>query len=154
MIYGNGLQIVQSPKSVAIHYEMVHEARVIPTDGSPLAPANIRSYMGDARGHYDGNTLVIETTNFLPGKTGIGANGGGVPTSEELKVTERFTRTGANTMNYQATIDDPKTFTKPFTLSFPVTQEPGYEIYEYACHEGNHDMSNSLSASRAQDPKK
>ncbi len=153
VIYGNGMQIVQSPNSVAILYEMVHEARIIPTDGRPHAPSSIRSYMGDARGRWEGNTLVVETTNFLPGKTGIGANGGGTPTSDALKVTERFTRNGQNTMYYQATIDDPKTYTAPFTLGFPITQEPGYEIFEYACHEGNHAMRNSLSASRAQDPK-
>jgi hypothetical protein len=153
VIYGNGLQIVQSPNSVAILYEMVHEARVIPMDGRPHAPKNVRSYMGDARGKWEGNTLVVETTNFLPGKTGAGGNGGGTPFSEELKLTEKFTRTGPNTMTYQATIDDPKTYTKPFTLSFPITQEPGYEIFEYACHEGNHAMRNSLSASRTQDAK-
>jgi hypothetical protein len=150
VIYGNGMQIVQSPDSVAILYEMVHEARVIPLDGRTQQPSSkIRSYMGHARGRWEGNTLVIETTNFLPGKSGIGLNGGGVPTSDALKITERFTRTGTNTMNYQAIIDDPKTFVKPYTIGFPITQEKGYEIYEYACHEGNLAMSNSLSASRS-----
>ena len=149
VIYGNGSQIVQGPGYVAIMYEMVHEARIVPLDGSPHVGANIRSYMGDARGRWEGNTLVIETTNILPGRTGIGANGGGQVTSEDLKVTERFTRTGANTMNYQALIDDPKTFEKPFTIGFPITREPGYEIFEYGCHEGNSAMHNSLSGARA-----
>ena len=151
VIYGNGTQIVQGPGYVAMMYEMVHEARIIPIGGSASHPGpNVQSYMGDARGHWEGNTLVVETTNFLPNKTGIGLNGGGPPTSEALKVTERFTRTGTNAMSYQATIDDPKTFTKPFTIGYPVTQEPGYQIFEYACHEGNYAMHNSLSGSGAQ----
>ena len=151
VIYGNGSEIVQGPGFVAIRYEMVHESRVIPLDNSPHPGPNIRSDMGDARGHWEGNTLVIETTNFLPNRTGIGLNGGGTVTSDALKVTERFTRTGPDTMNYQAVIDDPKTFTKPFTIGFPITQEPGYNIFEYACHEGNYAMFNSLSGSRAQE---
>ena len=147
VIYGNGSQIIQGPGHVVILYEMVHEARIVPMDGSPHPGAGVKSYMGDARGRWEGNTLVIETTNFLPNKTGIGLNGGGTPTSDELRVTERFTRTGANTMNYQAIIDDPKTFTKPFTIGYPITQEPGYQNFEYACHEGNYAMHNSLSGS-------
>src|SRR5262252_4273184 len=147
VIYGNGSQIIQAPGSVAILYEMVHEARIIPLDNSPHPGSGVKSYMGDARGHWEGNTLVVETTNFLPNKTGIGLNGGGTPTSEELKVTERFTRTGKDTMNDQALIDDPKTFTKPFTIGYPITQEPGYQNFEYACHEGNYAMHNSLSGS-------
>ena len=147
VIYGNGSQILQGPGYVAIMYEMVHEARIIPLDGSPHPGPNVRSYMGDARGRWEGNTLVVETTNFLPNKTGIGLNGGGTPTSDALKVTERFTRTGVNTMNYQAIIDDPKTYTAPFTISYPITQEPGYQNFEYACHEGNYAMRNSLSGS-------
>jgi hypothetical protein len=128
---------------------MVHEARVVPLDGRPHAGSNIRSYMGDSRGHWEGNTLVIETTNFLPGKTGIGLNGGGTPTSEALKLTERFTRVAGNMINYELTVDDPKTYTRPWKIGFPITQEPGYENFEYACHEGNNAMFNSLSGARA-----
>jgi hypothetical protein len=149
VIYGNGSQIVQGPGYVAIMYEMVHEARIIPLDGKPHVGSNILSYMGDARGRWEGNTLVVETRNFLPNRMGIGLNGGGTVTSEALKVTERFTRTGDRTMTYSATIEDPKTFTAPFTISFPITREPGYEVFEYACHEGNHSMHNSLSGARA-----
>lgn len=149
VIYGNGTQIVQGPGYVAMLYEMVHEARIIPIGNSPHPGPNIQSYMGDSRGRWEGSTLVVETTNFLPNKTGIGLNGGGTPTSDALKVTERFTRTGPNTMNYQAVIDDPKTFTRPFTIGYPITQEPGYQIFEYGCHEGNHAMHNSLSGARA-----
>jgi hypothetical protein len=153
VIYGNGQQIVQSPGYVSILQEMVHEARIIPTDGRPHASQNIRSYMGDARGHWEGNTLVVETTNFLGGKTGIGLNGGGVPTSEALKLTERYTRTGPNQMKYEVTIDDPKTYTSTFKVGFPMTQEPGYQNFEYACHEGNYAMFDSLSGARALEKK-
>jgi hypothetical protein len=151
VIYGNGQQIVQGPGYVTILEEMVHEARVIPLDGRPHAGPNVRSYMGDSRGRWEGNTLVIETTNFLPNKTGIGLNGGGVPTSEALKLTERFTRVGPNVLNYEVTVDDPKTYVRPFKIGFPLTQEPGYENFEYACHEGNNAMFNSLSGARAQE---
>jgi hypothetical protein len=105
--------------------------------------------MGDPRGRWEGNTLVVETTNFLAGKTGIGLNGGGTPTSDALKVTERYTRVGPNEVRYEATIEDPKTFVRPFKVGFPLTQEQGYENFEYACHEGNNAMFNSLSGARA-----
>jgi hypothetical protein len=151
VIYGNGQQIVQGPGYVTILQEMVHEARVIPLDGRPHASANVRSYMGDARGHWEGNTLVVETTNFLEGKTGIGLNGGGTPTSDALKLTERYTRVDPNTLKYEVTIDDPKTYVKPFKVAFPLTQEPGYQNFEYACHEGNYAMFDSLSGARSQE---
>jgi len=149
VIYGNGQQIVQAPGYVTILQEMVHEGRVIPMDGRPHANPNIRSYMGDSRGHWEGNTLVVETTNFLGNRTGIVGNGGGTPTSEVLKTTERFARTGANEMRYEITIDDPKTYARPFKVGFPLTQEPGYQNFEYACHEGNYAMFDSLSGARA-----
>ena len=145
VIYGNGQQIVQAPGYVTILQEVVHEARVIPLDGRPHASSNMRSYMGDPRGHWEGNTLVVETTNFIGGKTGIQGNGNGVPTTEALKLTERYTRVDPNTVNYEVTIDDPKTFTRPFKVGFPLTQEPGYQNFEYACHEGNYAMFDSLS---------
>ena len=151
VIYGNGAQIIQAPGFVTILHEMVHEARIIPLDGRPHAGPNIRTYMGDSRGHWEGNTLVIETTNFLANKTGIGLNGGGTPTSEALKLTERYARTDQNTINYEVTIVDPKTYTEPWKVAFPITQEPGYQNFEYACHEGNYAMFNSLSGARAED---
>jgi hypothetical protein len=154
VIYGNGQQIIQGPGFVSILQEMVHEARIIPLDGKPHPGSGFRSYMGDARGHWEGSTLVVETTNFLPNKTGIGLNGGGTPTSDALKLTERYTRVGPNVLNYEVTIDDPKTYVQPFKVAFPLTQEPGYENFEYACHEGNNAMFNSLSGARAQEQKK
>jgi hypothetical protein len=151
VIYGNGQQFVQAPGYVTILEEMVHEARVIPLDGRPHASPHIRSYMGDSRGHWEGNTLVVETTNFLGNKTGIGLNGGGTPTSDALKLVERFTRTGPNEMHYEVTVDDPKTFVSPFKVAFPLTMEPGYQNFEYACHEGNYAMRDSLSGARAKE---
>ncbi len=153
VIYGNGAQIVQSPGYVMILQEMVHEARVIPTTARPHVGSSIRTYMGDSRGRWDGNTLIVETTNFLPGKTGIGANGGGTPTSDALKLTERFTRIEPNVIRYELTVDDPKTYARPWTISFPITREPGYQNFEYACHEGNYGMHNQLSAARAEEKK-
>jgi hypothetical protein len=149
VIYGNGQQIVQAPGYVTILQEMVHEARVIPTDGRPHESQNVRSYMGDPRGHWEGNTLVVETTNFLGNRTGIGLNGGGTPTSDALRLTERYTRVGPDEMRYEVTIDDPKTYVKPFKVAFPLTEEPGYQNFEYACHEGNYAMFDSLSGARA-----
>ncbi|HLF95595.1 MAG TPA: hypothetical protein VI457_00485 [Methylococcaceae bacterium] len=151
VIYGNGQQIVQGQGFVTILQEMVHEARVIPLDGRPHASPNIRSYMGDSRGRWEGKTLVIETTNFLGNRTGITGNGGGIPTSDAMKLTERFTRVGPDEMQYEITIDDPKTYVRPFKVGFPLTQEPGYQNFEYACHEGNNAMFNSLSGARARE---
>ena len=144
-IYGNGSQILQAPGVVALRTEMIHETRIIPIDGRPHAGPGLRSYMGDPRGHFEGNTLVVETTNFIGGKVDVG----GVPYSDDLKLTERFTRMDADTIDYKITVDDPKTFTAPWTVEFPIRHEPGYQIFEYACHEGNHAMHNRLSAARA-----
>jgi len=151
VIYGNGQQIVQAPGYVTILQEMVHEARVIPLDGRPHASTDIRSYMGDSRGHWEGATLVVETTNFLGNRNGVNLNGGGAPTSDALKLVERYTPVGPNEMRYEVTIDDPKTFTRPFKVAFPLTQEPGYQNFEYACHEGNYAMFDSLSGARAKE---
>jgi hypothetical protein len=150
--YGNGTQIVQAPGFVMILHEKVHEARIIPLDQRPHVGTSIRSYMGDSRGHWDGNTLVVETTNFLDGTTSIGRNGGNaVATSDALRFVERFTRVDPDTMNYELTVDDPRIFTAPWKIAFPITQEPGYELFEYTCHETNYSMTNMLSGARAQE---
>ena len=146
-IYNNGNEIVQGPGYVVIRNEMIHEARVVPLDGRPDLAANITSYMGASRGRWDGNTLVVVTKN-LNGMTGVGGNGGG-RTSSRLSITERFTMLDANTLQYTATIDDPGTWTRPWTLSFPWKREPKYGMFEYACHEGNYAMRNMLTISRA-----
>jgi len=150
VIYGNGQQIIQGPGVITIMEEMVHEARIIHLDGHHPSP-EVRSYMGDSRGHWEGNTLVVETTNMLGGRTGIGLNGGGTPTSENLKLIERFTRISPDQMKYEVTVDDPDTYVAPFKVAFPLTQEPGYQNFEYACHEGNYAMFDSLSGARAKE---
>jgi len=150
VVYGNGQQIVQGPGYVSIMQEMVHEARIIPLRGQPHSSSNVRTYMGDPRGHWEGNTLVVETTNFLSDKTSVSGNGwGSPPSSSALKLIERYTRVGPNEMNYEVTVDDPKTYVRPFKIGFPLTQEPGYRNFEYACHEGNYAMFDSLSGARA-----
>jgi hypothetical protein len=146
--YNAGNEIVQAPGFVALRNEMIHETRIIPLDGRPhLSPA-IRQYMGDSIGRWEGDTLVVETTN-LTDKTGAGANGRAIFHSDALRLTERFTRVDAGTLRYEITIDDPVMWTRPWTMAFPLTQEPDYGMFEYACHEGNYGLRNILSGSRA-----
>jgi len=150
VIYNNGNQIIQTTGLVVLRNEMIHETRFFYTDGRPHVSSKIRSYMGDSRARWDGDTLVVETTNMFD-RNGIGGNGGGQAFSDALKITERFTRVDANTIEYKATIDDPKTYTRPFTLQFPWRRDNSYGMYEYACHEGNHSLFNILSGARADD---
>jgi hypothetical protein len=150
VIYGNGTQVVQAPGVVVIRNEMIHEARVIPLDGSAHANAAVRLWMGDSRGRFDGDTLVIETTNFTD-RTGLGGNGNGAMHSENLTLVERLRRVDGDTLRYEFTVDDPATYTQPWTAAFDLDSKPGYEIYEYACHEGNLGLANMLSAARAEE---
>jgi hypothetical protein len=147
--YSNGNEILQAPGLVVIRNEMIHETRIIPLDGRPhLSPA-IRGYMGDARGHWEGNTLVVESTNFN-GKFGARRNGSDIPLSDALHVVERFTRTEQETLLYEVTVTDSKTWTRPWSVSYPLKQDFEYGLLEYACHEGNHyAMTNMLSGARA-----
>jgi hypothetical protein len=147
VIYGNGVRITQNPESVAITYEMIHDTRLIPLDNRPHIPADVRQYMGNARGRWEGDTLVVETTNFTD-KTSLGVNGNGPPNSERLKLTERFTRVDPQMIEYLATVDDPVAYTAPFTMRLMITQRPGYELLEYSCHEGNGAVPNSLTGER------
>ncbi len=149
--YGNGHRIVQSPGVVAISYEMVHDTRVIYTDGRPHVPSTIRQYLGDSRGHWEGTTLVIETTNFTDRTSIGGGNGNGLRHSADMKMTERISRVDADELRYEVHVDDPKTYVKPFTISLPLTSPPGYVLLPYECHEGNYMLKNSLSAERAED---
>jgi hypothetical protein len=148
VVYNNGTQIVQSPGYVAIRYEMIHETRIIPLDGRAPVSAAVRQHSGLARGHWEGDTLVIETANFN-GTIGVTGNGRLMPTSDSLRMVERFTRTDANTIQYEATVDDPKTWTGPWRVSFPLKRDDDYGFFEYACHEGNNAMRNILSGARA-----
>jgi hypothetical protein len=149
VIYNNGNQILQAPGYVMIRYEMIHETRVIPLDGRPHVDAGVRSYMGDPRGHWEGKTLVVETTNLIGNTNGIGLNGGGTPHSPELRLIERFTRVSDKVIEYSATIDDPKTWVKPWTVAFPLNRDDGFTVYEYACHEGNYGLLDILTGARA-----
>ena len=148
VVYGNGARIMQTPDAVVITYEMVHDTRVIPLDGRPHIGSGIRQLMGDSRGRWEGNTLVIETTNFTD-RTAAGANGGGPRHSEAMKMTERITRIDPQMLDYELRIDDPKTYVTAWTLRMTLTQQPGYGIYEYGCHEGNGAVRNSLLGERA-----
>jgi hypothetical protein len=146
--YNNGHQIIQTAGHVVIHSEMIHEARVIPLDGRPHVSPAVRSWDGDSRGRWDGEALVVDTTNFN-GKGWIVTNaaGGamrGIAQSEACHVVERFTRVDANTIQYEATIDDPNVYTRPWTLTFPLNRDDRYRLFEYACHEGNHALENML----------
>jgi hypothetical protein len=150
VIYGNGTEIDQAPGFVVIRNEMIHEARIVPLDGRPHADAGVQMWMGDSRGHWEGDTLVVETTNFTD-RTGIGGNGNGAVHSTDLKLIERFKRVDAKTVNYEFTVDDPRTYQQPWTVRFDLYAKPGYKIYEYACHEGNYGLKNMLSAARAEE---
>ena len=129
---------------------MVHETRVIPLDGRPHVGPKIRLFMGDARGHWEGQTLVVETTNFT-NKTSVGRNGYGPHNSESLRLVERFTRVSKEQIDYEATVTDPKTWMRPFKMAFPLTTQPGYRLFPYECHEGNVMIMQALSSARALD---
>lgn len=153
VLYGNGTEILQAPGLVVIRNEIIHESRIVPIDPPdnprPHLPEGIRTYMGDSRGHWEGDMLVVETTNFLGGRLGIGENGEGIKYSDDLRLVERFKRTSDRDIQYEVTVHDPKIFTASWTVAFPLTREPGYQIFEYACHEGNYAMTNVLSEARA-----
>jgi hypothetical protein len=109
--------------------------------------------MGDARARWEGDTLVVETTNFTD-RLGVGLSGGGTPNSRAMRLVERFTRVSNDQIRYEATVDDPQTWTAPWTVAFPLTRTPSYGMFEYACHEGNHGLLNALSGSRAEENSK
>ena len=146
--YNNGVEIFQSPGYVALRLELVHETRIIPLDGRPAPPAQIQQWLGESRGRWDGDTLVIETTNFngLSPMVIVGPSNEPVPTSTSLRLTERLTRTGPNTIQYEARVEDPEVLTEAFLLSFPWTRNNDYEIFEYACHEDNTVVPNYIRA--------
>jgi hypothetical protein len=153
--YNNAHQIVQAPGYVMILSEMIHEARIIPLDGRPHLPSSVREWNGDSRGHWERNTLVVDTTNFNgKGWISTSAAGGrikGIPQSTSLHLVERFTRVDAGTINYEVTVDDPEVYTKPWKVAMPLTRDETYRIYEYACHEGNEAVGNILRGGRALD---
>jgi hypothetical protein len=143
-IYGNAYDITQAPGLVAIRYEMIHETRLIRLDGSPHASPEQRFYMGDARGRFEGDTLIVETTNFRPGAAYRNA-------SADLKIVERFTPVDENTLRWEIRFEDPRTWVAPWAFAMPLKRDAGSPMFEYACHEGNYGLANILSAARAAD---
>jgi hypothetical protein len=139
--YQSGYQIVQTPTSVVVVTEMIHDVRVIPLDGHPRLPSAVQQWLGDSRGHWEGDTLVVDTTNYKP-RSFMSIS------SEKLHVTERFTRTGAEVLKYDITINDPATWTKPWSLTIPLRRSSD-PLYEYACNEGNIGMAGILAGARA-----
>jgi hypothetical protein len=143
-IYGNSYYIAQSPGFVTITYEMIHDTRVIPLDNRPHLPSTVRQYLGDARGRWEGSTLVIETTNFTDKTPYRGS-------SEHLRLIEKFTPIGPDTLEWSVTFDDPHTWARPWTFAMNLTHDEGQPPFEYACHEGNYGLRNVLSAARAEE---
>jgi hypothetical protein len=141
--YNNNIRIVQSPGFVVLFMEMIHDARIVALDGRPHLPPNVRQWMGDPRGHWEGETLVVETTNFSDKVVFRGA-------SSNLKLTERFTRIDPETLDYRFTVDDATTWVKPWTVSVPMAKSTE-DVYEYACHEGNYGLRNILQNARTED---
>jgi hypothetical protein len=139
--YNNEYQILQTRDSVAIVIEMIHDVRIIPLDNRPHLPAGVRQWMGDSRGHWEGKTLVVDTTNFTNKSRFLGAD-------KNMHLTERFTRVNPDTLLYEFTVDDPTAFTKPWTAQIPMTKTKG-PVFEYACHEGNYAMVDILAGARA-----
>jgi hypothetical protein len=150
--YNNGLRIMQSPGYVLIVLEMAHEVRIIPTDGRPALDPSIKEWLGESRGHWEGNTLVVETTNFN-GKTdltnaGVPGSPPLTPASANLHIIERFTRTAEDTIDFQMKVEDPDVIVSPFTVEYPMKLDNKYQMFEYACHEGNEALRGYIVNSR------
>lgn len=150
--YNNAYRIIQTPDTISIVHEMIHDVRVIPLQKTAHLDSRIKLWMGDSVAHWEGETLVVDTTNYnnrgMIANSSAGGRLKGVPVSEELHVVEKFTRVSADTIMWEARITDPENFTQPFTIAMPLTRDDEYVMYEYACHEGNHAISNILNAGR------
>jgi hypothetical protein len=153
--YNNAYEIIQIPGYVVIVFEMIHETRIIPIDGRPRLNERIKQWNGEPRGRWEGNTLVVESTNYnSKGSVATSAATGrmrGVPQTDAMTVVERFTRTDANTIDYTVTITDPKAYSKPWTVKLPLNRDDTYQMFEYSCHEGNYALPNALSFGRKRD---
>src|SRR5690606_23372890 len=154
MQYNNGIEIHQTPGYVLIRLEMIHEVRVVPLDGRPPLDPAIKLWMGDSHGRFEGNTLIVETTNFngRTPMTNVVTPGApprnDIPTSESMRIVERFTRTSDRTLEYEITTHDPEMMVQPWTVAYEWLLDPEYVIYEYACHEGNTAIRNDIETSR------
>lgn len=151
--YNNGIQILQVPGYVIIRLEMIHETRIIPVDGRPPMDDDVQQWLGVSRGHWDGNTLVIETTNFNgePSMINFGTPGtprANMPTTTDMKITERLERVSEDQIDYSITIEDPEVLKRSWTAAFPWQRDPGYEFFEYACHEDNYAIRDFITTSR------
>ena len=149
-MYNNGYEIVQAPGWVVVRYEMIHDVRIIPLDGRPPLGSDIRLWMGTARGRWEGDTLVVETTNLNDDTPLLGSRLSVPGVNAETRVIERFTRTETDKVVYEVTIDNPKVFTRPWTVGLWLDRDNEYQIFEYACHEGNQGVENVLRGARAQ----
>ncbi len=153
--YNNAYRFIQTPDSFTIVHEMIHDVRVIPLNKDSHIDSKVKLFMGDSVAHWEGDTLVVETTNYnnrgMIASSSAGGRLKGVPVTENLHVTERFTRVSEGTIMWEARITDPEIYTQPFTISMPLTRDDEYVMYEYACHEGNYAIPNILSAGRAKD---
>ncbi len=146
--YNQNLQVFQTPDHVMLLTEMVHTVRVVPLDGRPPLSDDIRQWSGDARGHWEGDTLVVETSHFVGERSWTSSNPmGALGSSENLQLVERFTRIDADTLEYEFTVTDPDVWTRPWTASIPMRRTDA-PLYEYACHEGNHSLPNMLAGQR------
>jgi hypothetical protein len=151
--YNNGIRIHQAPGYVVVELEMIHESRIIPVDGRAPLSSEIKQWMGESRGHWEGATLVVETTNFngKSGMTNVGIPGSprqDTPTTENMKITERFTRVSNGQIDYEMTVEDPEVLTSPWTARYPVYLDSDYQFFEYACHEDNTAVRNFIETSR------
>jgi hypothetical protein len=153
--YNNAYEITQIPGYVVFNFEMIHETRIVPIDGRKHLSSAIRQWNGDSVGRWEGNTLVIDTINYN-GKGDVATSAAtarvrAVGQSDAAHVVERFTRVGPGTITYTVTVEDPKMFARPWTVSMPLNLDPSYQMYEYACHEGNLSIPNELTAGRSAD---
>ncbi len=148
--YNNNVQIFQVPGYVVLLHEMVHDVRVVPLDDRPQLPSTIQQWLGSSRGHWEGDTLVIETTNFTNKTGAFNTTFMSWGSAENVRLIERLTRVSAEKVEYEFTVSDPSTFTRPFTGRFPLNRTDA-PLYEYACHEGNHGMTNMLTGGRSED---
>jgi len=153
--YNNAYEFIQTPGYVVIRYEMIHNARIIPLDGRPRLGEKIKQWDGEPRGHWDGNTLVVESTNYndkgMIATSAATQRVRGIPQSEALHVVERFTPVDPNTIEYRVTVDDKNVYTKPWTVEMPLTRDSKYQMFEYACQEGNYATPNILAGGRKAD---
>jgi hypothetical protein len=157
--YNNGIQIFQTPGQVVIFIEMIHDVRIIPLNDPTPVPANVTDWLGFSRGHWEGNTLVVETTNVKPGAMMVNSAMPGtpqnhIPTSDKMKIVERFTRVNDDYLIFQITVDDPVVMTRPWTARLPWKRDQNYKLLEYACHEDNRMVRDWITVSQAEQGQK